>query len=208
MMGFGHDTVRRTHTLCGPDALRWGAILGVPLRGGAAPSGPLRRHRCHLRRLVRDVRHIPWVFPVPRVATVRGGEADGRSGGGRPTTTLLAGRKLSRSPKEQRPRAHRLLRSGEVQEEWPLMGKGRVSPHAEQRAHQLARVVRELSPKTNVQSELYADALVRLDVQRENRALRTIEVREGIPSVVWVVLLSGALITVGFTYLEAARIGG
>ena len=97
---------------------------------------------------------------------------------------------------------------GEVQEEWPLMGKGRVSPHAEQRAHQLARAVRELSPKTNVQSELYADALVRLDVQRENRALRTIEVREGIPSVVWVVLLSGALITVGFTYLEAARIGG
>jgi hypothetical protein len=88
------------------------------------------------------------------------------------------------------------------------MGKGRVSPHAEQRAHQLARAVRELSPKTNVQSELYADALVRLDVQRENRALRTIEVREGIPSVVWVVLLSGALITVGFTYLEAARIGG
>jgi hypothetical protein len=56
---------------------------------------------------------------------------------------------------------------GEVQEEWPLMGKGRVSPHAEQRAHQLARAVRELSPKTNVQSELYADALVRLDVQRE-----------------------------------------
>jgi hypothetical protein len=94
---------------------------------------------------------------------------------------------------------------GEVQEEWPLMGKGRVSPHAEQRAHQLARAVRELSPKTNVQSELYADALVRLDVLRENRALRTIEVREGIPSVVWVVLLSGALITVGFTYLFAMR---
>ena len=55
--------------------------------------------------------------PLPRVATVRGGEADGRSGGGRPTTTLLAGRKLSRSPKEQRPIARRLLRSGEVQEE-------------------------------------------------------------------------------------------
>ena len=51
---------------------------------------------------------------------------------------------------------------GEVQEEWPLMGKGRVSPHAEQRADQLARAVRELSPKTTVQSELYADAPARL----------------------------------------------
>jgi hypothetical protein len=96
---------------------------------------------------------------------------------------------------------------GEVQEEWPLMGKGRVSPQAEQRAHQLARAVRELGPKTKVQSELYADALGRLDVQREreNRDLRMTEVREGIPSVVWVELVSGALITVGFTYLFAMR---
>ena len=70
-------------------------------------------------------------------------------------------------------------------------------------AHQLARAVRELSPKTGVQSELYADALGRLDVMRENRTLRTTEVREGIPSVVWVVMVSGAVITVGFTYLFA-----
>ena len=47
------------------------------------------------------------------------------------------------------------------------MGKAQISPHAEKRAHQLAGAVRELSPKTTVQSELYADALVRLDVQRE-----------------------------------------
>jgi hypothetical protein len=92
---------------------------------------------------------------------------------------------------------------GEVQQEWPLMGKGQISPHAEKRAHQLARAVRELSPKTTVQSELYADALGRMDVLRENRALRTTEVREGIPSVVWVVMVSGAVITVGFTYLFA-----
>ena len=70
----------------------------------------------------------------------------------------------------------------EVQEEWPLMGKGQVSPHTEQLANQLARAVRELSPKTQVQSALYADALGRLDVLRENRGLRTTEVREGIPS--------------------------
>jgi hypothetical protein len=94
---------------------------------------------------------------------------------------------------------------GEVQQEWPLMGKGQISPHAEQRARQLARAVRELSPKTTVQSALYADALGRVDVMRENRGLRTIEVREGIPSVIWVVMVSGALITVGFTYLFAMR---
>jgi len=94
---------------------------------------------------------------------------------------------------------------GEVHEEWPLMGKGRVSPQAEQRAHQLARAVRELSPNTAVQSELYADALGRMDIMRENRALRTTEVRDGIPSVVWVVMVSGAVIAVGYTYLFAMR---
>lgn len=94
---------------------------------------------------------------------------------------------------------------GEVQEEWPLMGEGQVSPHAEQRAQQLAVAVRELGPKTEVQNDLYTDALGRLDVLRENRALRTTEVREGIPSVVWVVMVSGATITVGFTYLFAMR---
>ena len=41
--------------------------------------------------------------------------------------------------------------------------------------------------------------------RRQLAALRTTEVREGIPSVVWVVLVSGALITVGFTYLFAMR---
>src|SRR5215207_8285708 len=73
-------------------------------------------------------------------------------------------------PEPQRSNVQELAVSyarGEVQEEWPLMSKGRVSPHAEQRAQQLARAVRELGPKTTVQSELYADALGRLDVQRE-----------------------------------------
>jgi hypothetical protein len=44
-----------------------------------------------------------------------------------------------------------------------------------------------------------------MDVLRENRTLRTTEVREGIPSVVWVVMVSGAVITVRFTYLFAMR---
>jgi hypothetical protein len=93
---------------------------------------------------------------------------------------------------------------GEVQEERPLMGKGRSVPTPSS-ARQLARAVRELDPKTTVQSALYADALGRVDVLRENSGLRTTEVREGIPSVVRVVMVSGALITVGFTYLFAMR---
>jgi hypothetical protein len=93
----------------------------------------------------------------------------------------------------------------EVEDEWPLMSRGRVSLHAEQVAQQLAEAVRDLDPKTDFQNALYTDALGRLDVLRENRALRLTEVREGIPSVVWVVMVAGAVITVGFTYLFAMR---
>jgi hypothetical protein len=93
----------------------------------------------------------------------------------------------------------------EVEDEWPLMSRGRVSPHAEQVVQQLAEAVRDLDPKTDFQNALYTDALGRLDVLRENRALRLTEVREGIPSVVWVAMVAGAVITVGFTYLFAMR---
>ena len=93
----------------------------------------------------------------------------------------------------------------EVEDEWPLMSRGRVSPHAEQVAQKLAEAVRDLDPKTDFQNALYTDALGRLDVLRENRALRLTEVREGIPSVVWVAMVAGAMITVGFTYLFAMR---
>lgn len=92
-----------------------------------------------------------------------------------------------------------------VKDEWPLMSKGQVSPHAEQLMRQLAVAVRELDPKNDFQNGLYADALGRLDVLIANRALRSSEVREGIPSVVWFVMVAGAVITVGFTYLFAMR---
>ena len=64
------------------------------------------------------------------------------------------------------------------------MGKGQLSLHSEQLAQRLAVAVRELGPKTGVQNDLYTDALGHLDVLRENRSLRTTEVREDIPSVV------------------------
>ncbi len=92
-----------------------------------------------------------------------------------------------------------------IKEEWPMMDTGRVSPRAEQAAHELGAAVRGLDPKTDVQNGLYTDALGRLDVLIENRTLRSSEVREGIPSVVWFVMVAGAMITVGFTYLFAMR---
>lgn len=93
----------------------------------------------------------------------------------------------------------------EVKDEWPLMNHGQSSPQADQILDEMGEAVRDLSPKTSAQDALYSDALSRLDVLRDNRTLRLVELREGIPSVVWVVMVAGAIITVGFTYLFAMK---
>lgn len=69
----------------------------------------------------------------------------------------------------------------EIKDEWPMMARGEVSPPAERISHQLAVAIRKLNPKSNTQDDLYADELQRFDALRENRALRLLEVREGIP---------------------------
>jgi hypothetical protein len=93
----------------------------------------------------------------------------------------------------------------EVEEEWPLMNDGHASPRADQVLDELGHAVRDLNPKTNAQDALYSDALNRLDVIRDNRTLRLVELRAGVPIVVWVVMVAGAVITVAFTYLFAMK---
>ncbi len=56
---------------------------------------------------------------------------------------------------------------------------------------------------------LCSEGLSQLDELDEARALRLIEVREGLPPIMWVVLVVGGVLMVTFTYLfgmEAARL--
>ena len=48
---------------------------------------------------------------------------------------------------------------------------------------------------------LYAASLQELDELEENRALRLLAAREGIPSILWVVLVVGGTLTIAFTFL-------
>ena len=49
----------------------------------------------------------------------------------------------------------------------------------------------DLEPRTNAQDALYAASLQKLDELEENRALRLLAAREGIPPILWVVLVVG-----------------
>jgi len=85
------------------------------------------------------------------------------------------------------------------------MGRGQASPEAARLADELGRAVRALEPTGDAQAALYAESLARLDDLRENRALRLLEVREGLPGIIRVVLVAGGAITVAFTYLFGMR---
>jgi hypothetical protein len=88
-----------------------------------------------------------------------------------------------------------------VEEEWPLMREGRTSPHAAELADELRESIQDFEPGTEAEQALRSEGLTQLDDLDEFRALRLLEVREGLPPIMWVVLIAGGVITVAFTYL-------
>jgi hypothetical protein len=83
-----------------------------------------------------------------------------------------------------------------VEEEWPKMREGQTSRRAGDLADELRGSILDFEPRTEAGQELRAAGLTQLDDLDETRALRLLEVREGLPRIMWVVL-----ITVAFTYL-------
>jgi hypothetical protein len=88
-----------------------------------------------------------------------------------------------------------------IEEGWPLMQDGRVSAKAGMISVELRRGVLDFEPRTEWEGDLYAQALTLVGELDQNRALRLLEAREGIPSILWVVLVLGGATTVCFTYL-------
>ena len=72
-------------------------------------------------------------------------------------------------------------------------------------AHQLpqpqGRHIQELEPTTGAQLMLYNQALDRMHDLSGARRERLLDAREGLPSILWIVLIVGGVIAVGFTYL-------
>ena len=81
------------------------------------------------------------------------------------------------------------------------MRQGQESPRAKMQLGELRRSVQDFQPQTNAQSDLYSESLSELDELEANRELRLLSVNEGIPYIVWVVLVAGGVLTVAFTYL-------
>ena len=88
-----------------------------------------------------------------------------------------------------------------VDEEWPLMARGKSSPRAWALIDEIRLTVQNLNPDTEAGQVLYEQGLERVHDLADARRDRLVEAKQSIPGILWVVLVTGAIITVGFTYL-------
>ena len=110
----------------------------------------------------------------------------------------------SQLPKPQRTHVQDLARRYArvvVEEEWSMMEQGQTSPRADSLLRQLRSKLLEFDPSTEREQVLYEGGLTQLHDALDARRSRLLEVREGIPNLLWVVLVVGGVITVSFTYL-------
>jgi fumarate reductase subunit D len=110
----------------------------------------------------------------------------------------------SRLPEPERTRVQDLARTYVrvvVEEEWPMMERGQTSPRADSLLRQLRLKLLQFDPRTGGEQVLYERGLTQLHDAADARRSRLLEVREGIPYLLWVVLVLGGVITVTFTYL-------
>jgi hypothetical protein len=110
----------------------------------------------------------------------------------------------SQLPEPDRTRIQDLVRTYVrvvVDEEWPMMERGKTSQRADSLLHQLTLELLQFDPRTKGEQVLYERGLTQLHDAADARRSRLLEVREGIPDLLWVVIVVGGVITVSFTYL-------
>jgi protein-S-isoprenylcysteine O-methyltransferase Ste14 len=89
-----------------------------------------------------------------------------------------------------------------VVEEGPLMARGEgSSPEAWALMDEMRLGVQDLEVDSRSDQVLFERGLERIDELADARRERMVEAEEGVPAVLWAVLVFGGTVTVGFTYL-------
>ena len=104
----------------------------------------------------------------------------------------------------ERAQVHDLARSYArvvVEEEWPVMEQGKTSSRASSLLSELRLSVQNLDTPTEADLVLYDQALTRFHDLANARRLRLVAATEGLPAILWVILIGGGVVTVCSTYL-------
>jgi len=85
--------------------------------------------------------------------------------------------------------------------EWALMAKHRSSPQATDLVYAIRASVLSFQPATLQQQVLYDHAVTDVENLASARRERLNEVQDSVPTILWVALITGAVLTIGFTFL-------
>jgi hypothetical protein len=93
--------------------------------------------------------------------------------------------------------------------EWPLMEQGQTPLMTSQEGtpagwtliDEIRANLQEFQPRTPADEQLYAEGLDQVQRLADARRMRLVAAEEGIPGVLWAVLIFGGIAAVGFTYL-------
>ncbi|HTW82696.1 MAG TPA: DUF4239 domain-containing protein [Candidatus Sulfotelmatobacter sp.] len=92
-----------------------------------------------------------------------------------------------------------------VRREWPAMQRGEQSEEANLLIERIDRSIRGLPVGTMAQADVHQQMLAAMNEALTDRETRLSMDATGIDGVMWLVLLIGAVVTVGFTYLFGFR---
>jgi hypothetical protein len=96
-----------------------------------------------------------------------------------------------------------------VHKEWPLMEQGQASLMTQVRRtptgwtliDEIRANLQEFQPRTPADEQLYAEGLDQVQRLADARRMRLVAAEEGIPGVLWAVLIFAGIAAIGFTYL-------
>jgi Protein of unknown function (DUF4239) len=88
-----------------------------------------------------------------------------------------------------------------VNEEWQLMEQGKSSPKAWDLIDDIRASLQNFDTSTPEEQVLYEQGFERMRDLAGARRDRLLEAEQGLPVVLWIVLMTGGIIAIGFTYL-------
>src|SRR3712207_1726479 len=83
----------------------------------------------------------------------------------------------------------------------PLMTQERGTPAGWTIIDDIRQNIQGFEPRTKAEEQLYAEGLDQVDTLSDARRMRLVAAEEGVPAVLWSVLVFGGIAAVGFTYL-------
>ena len=86
----------------------------------------------------------------------------------------------------------------------PLMEHTRATPRGWVLIEDIRATLQGYEPRTQAEQELYAQGLDQVQRLADARRSRLVAAEQSIPTVLWVVLVVGGIVAVGFTYLSLA----